>query len=204
MEKHESRAAGLSRRRFVQGAAAVAATTALSGGMLYGCQSNDQEGGDEPGGDGATQIYAGACRGNCAGGCALDIHVRDNIVVRTTARDLPNPAYNRICARGIAHPGRIYSAERLQYPMRRTGERGSGEFERITWDEAISEISEKWMGYAEEYGPSSMAMFTGSGNYAVCNGVAFGSASTRFTKFLTQIPCQPWPIGMRPIVSLPG
>ena len=40
-------------------------------------------------------------------------------------------------------------------PMRRAGERGGGEFERISWDEAIAEIAEKWKGYTEEFARKS-------------------------------------------------
>ena len=66
----------------------------------------------------------------------------------------------------------MYSSERLQYPMRRVGERGSGEFERITWDEAIAEIAEKWKSYREEFGPTSIAFFLGSGNTGTLGGGA--------------------------------
>ena len=54
--------------------------------------------------------------------------------------------------------------------MRRVGERGAGEFERISWDEAIKEMAEKWKNYREEFGPESIAFFMGSGNTAVLGG----------------------------------
>jgi len=183
----ESVESTFSRRSFIKGAAAVAASGVMAGGLLAGCQPKAQSSsGSSSSSSGAsvvipeTKIFAGVCRGNCDGGCFLDVHVREGKVVRTTARDMPDTKYNRICARGVTQPGRIYSDERLKYPMRRTGKRGSGEFERISWDEAIKEIAEKWMSYTKEFGPNSMAMFTGSGNFAVCNGVGFGSASARF------------------------
>lgn len=70
--------------------------------------------------------------------------MRDGRVVRTTAGHFDDgPEFDRICPKGLVQPARVYSAERLQYPMRRVGERGSGEFERISWDEAIAEIAEK-------------------------------------------------------------
>lgn len=118
----------------------------------------------------ATEIYSGVCRGNCDCGCLLNVHVRDGQVVRTSARDLPDPSYNRICSKGLTQPARMYSANRLQYPMRRVGERGEGKFERISWDEAIEEITSKWQGYIDEFGPESIAVWHGSGNYAICGG----------------------------------
>ncbi|NTU88288.1 MAG: molybdopterin-dependent oxidoreductase [Actinobacteria bacterium] len=172
---------GFSRRNFIKGAAIVAST-----GALIGCSSGSDELDDasEVEFDDGTQIFAGVCRGNCAGGCFLNVHVRDGQVVRTSARDLPDTRYNRICVKGTTHVGRIYSADRIMYPMKRTGERGTGQFERISWEEAIDTIAEKWKAYTEEFGPGSMAVFSGSGNYAVCSGVAFGSAVSRFNNIM--------------------
>lgn len=169
---------GFSRRSFVKGAAAVAAAGAAAGSVWACAPKAPSE--DEEAVEAKTERFAGVCRGNCAGGCFLDVHVRDDKVVRTTARDLPDPDYTRICTKGITHPARIYSAERLQYPMRRVGERGAGEFERIGWDEALDEIAQKWQGYAEEFGPASMAVMYGSGNYAICSGVGLAGATDRF------------------------
>ena len=160
---------GFSRRRFVQGAAVLAAT-----GMLAGCSPGSPgtpgQGGGGGGSASETTIYSGACRGNCASGCFLNIHVRDNQVVRTSARDFPNTDYNRICSRGLTHMGRMYGAHRLLYPMKRVGERGSNDFERIGWDEALDTIAEKWQGYIDEYGAQSIMFFMGSGNYALLSG----------------------------------
>lgn len=69
----------------------------------------------------------GACRAQCGQGCYLNVHVRDGRVVRTTAGHFDDgPEFDRICPKGLVQPARVYSAERLQYPMRRVGERGSG------------------------------------------------------------------------------
>lgn len=160
-------ARGLSRRSFIKGAAATAAL-----GTLAGC-APQTVGGDEedaPLADTSveipeTQHFAGICRCGCAGHCFLDVHVRDGQVVRTTAGEMADTRYNRICSKGLSHVGRIYSSKRLQYPMRRTGERGSGEFERITWDEAIAEICAKYQEYAEKDGPGSNVLHVGSGNF---------------------------------------
>ena len=168
---------GFTRRNFIKGAAAVTAA-----GMLAGCSAQEgnmeevapeepQEGQEEAAPAASPDVlYGGSCRGNCGGGCYLNIHVRNGQVVRTSARDLPDTAYNRICSRGATHVGRIYGSNRILYPMRRTGERGAGEFERISWDEAIAEIAEKWKAITDEYGLNAMCMLNGTGNYAMANG----------------------------------
>ena len=168
MEKQESRK-GFSRRSFIKGAAVVGAAGALTG---CSAQNSDLvETGSSPAPE--TQHFAGACRSQCANGCYIDVHVRDGRVVRSTAGKFDDgPEFNRICPKGISSPARVYSSERLQYPMRRVGERGEGKFERISWDEAIQEIADKWKGYIEEYGPTSIAFFLGSGNTGTLGGAA--------------------------------
>lgn len=162
---------GFTRRSFIKGAAALTAA-----GMLTGCSANT--GGltptaADPSKAGTEEIYAGACRAQCGQGCYLNVHVRDGQVVRTTAGNFDDgPEFNRICPKGLAQPARVYSTQRLQYPMRRVGERGAGEFERITWDEAIDEIATRWKSYTEEFGPKSIAFFLGSGNTATLGGGA--------------------------------
>lgn len=62
------------------------------------------------------------------------------------------------------------------------GEKGSGEWEQITWDEAVSEIAEKWKAIVEESGPGTMAGASLTGNFGSVGGGAGGSAWQRFKK----------------------
>lgn len=155
-EKHAGER--LTRRAFINGAAALAASGALAGSALPSSGVADEA---VP----TTEHFAGICRCGCAGHCFLDVHVRDGQVVRTTAGEMADPRYNRICAKGLSHVGRIYSSERLRYPMRRIGERGEGKFERITWEEATREIADRYNTYAKESGPASNTFLVGSGNF---------------------------------------
>lgn len=157
------------RRAFLKGSAAALGVAALAGA---GCAPKQELENtnieaypteiDDP-----TEHYFGVCRGNCFGGCALDISVRDGKVVATDAAKLPDEKYMRICQRGHSHLQRIYDPERVKTPLRRVGERGSGEWEQITWDEAINEIATKWKQYQQESGPESIAFMAGSGNFGV-------------------------------------
>lgn len=176
VSKSQKTTFGFTRRNFIKGAAILSAAGALSG--CANQADNLDEATDAQ--QSETAIYAGVCRGNCAGGCFLDVHVRDGQVVRTTARDLPDTAYNRICSKGITHVGRIYSAKRVQYPMKRSGERGLGQFERISWDEAIDTIVKNWTNITDKNGPGGMAIMSASGNYGMCSGVGMASFMDRF------------------------
>ena len=166
-----------SRRSFIKGAAALTAT-----GALAGCTPNteDKETVELTQTGTPDEIFTGVCRGNCFGSCKLDIHVRDGRIVRTTAGEMPDPRYNRICSKGLTQLMRVYSPERLQYPMRRIGERGAGEFERISWDEAIDEIAEKWQAIIDEHGARAIAIVWTSGQYGICSGHAYGDFYNRF------------------------
>ena len=127
------------------------------------------------------EVLPGICRGNCTGGCFLNVTKRDGKVVKVEARDLPDPSYTRICSKGYFHPHRINSPHRVKYPMKRAGERGSGEFEAISWDQAIAEIGEAWRKVRSESGSTALGVCIGSGNYGCINGVGGTDPFTRFT-----------------------
>ena len=129
------------------------------------------------------QIYMSTCRTNCAHACAWDVHVRDGCVVNLTPHeyeDDPENINRGGCARGYLNIQRMYHKDRIKYPMKRVGERGAGQWERITWDEAIDMIATKWKGYIDEYGPSSIALWTGAGNQGVLHGFMPYGAWNRF------------------------
>lgn len=172
---------GFTRRSFIKGAASLTAAGMLAGGSA---QAFALEEVPAEAGAGEEQIFRGACRAFCTGGCALDLHVRDGVIVRTTAGEFPDPQFNRICSKGLSEPYRVYAADRLQYPMRRTGERGSGEFERISWDDAINEIAETWQVIIDESGPQAIGVFTDTGNNAFLgSGIMVMTAGSMVARF---------------------
>ena len=164
------------RRAFLKGAAATLGLAAVAGA---GCSPKEELAEEQPAeqapieaqaGDQAPeeQHFQGLCRGNCGGGCRLDVHVRDGKVVKTNMIPADDEIDNRICIRGWSHPQRIYAPERVKYPMRRVegSARGEGQWEQLTWDEAIDYIAEKWSGYIEEFGPGSVGFSYCAGTYA--------------------------------------
>ena len=66
-----------------------------------------------------------------------------------------------LCAKGNSAPQLVYEPNRIMYPMKLVGEKGSGEFERITWDEALDIIAENLKKYKEEYGPETFFILSG-------------------------------------------
>ncbi|UWG96699.1 molybdopterin-dependent oxidoreductase [Dehalobacter sp. DCM] len=170
-----------SRRNFLKGSAAAFAVTGVAlaspgNTVMQALAAGEQTGGTAAAGE---TLYAGACRGNCGGGCFLNIHVRDGKVVQTSMRELPNPEYNRICVKGLTHMQRIYHPDRLKYPMKRAGKRGEGKWERISWDEAINTIADKWKEYTAQYGKQAFSIAWGSGSYGSVSGQGMGCATNR-------------------------
>lgn len=167
MSEDKTPKSALTRRGFLKATAGmVAGTAAVATFGGVGTLSADAAT-EEPAQD---RVFRGACRLNCQNNCALNIHVRDGKVVRTSMRPFPSPEYNRICLRGLSHVGRIYNEKRVKYPLKRTGERGSGEWERITWEEALTTIADKIKEIQEQYGPKAIALMTGSGNEGLIHG----------------------------------
>ena len=180
-------ASGLTRRSFLKSTGAVAAAAAAGSAGLLATSGVAQAVAYEAGqteGDG-EQIFCGVCRGNCSGTCKLNLHVVDGKIVKTSKRSFnsfPDGRVDRICLRGLSQVYNVYGPNRIQYPMRRVGERGSGEWERITWEEAIKEITDEWKRIQAEYGEQAIAYTRGSGNLGAISGVASPMYNVFFNK----------------------
>ena len=111
------------------------------------------------------------------GGCSFHVYTKDGIVWReeqsavypTIEKGVPdmNP---RGCQKGACFSQVMYGEERLKYPLKRTGERGSGKWKRITWDEALTEVADGMLDAIKESGPETCILEFGSGEGGVING----------------------------------
>jgi len=117
---------------------------------------------------GATIVNTGCCH-DCGGRCLLKAHVRDGRIIRFESDTGAAPQI-RACARGRAYRQRLYSSERLHYPMRRVGARGEGKFERITWDQALDAVAEQLQRIKGAYGNSAILYLPGAGNQGMLHG----------------------------------
>ena len=89
-----------------------------------------------------------------------------------------NPAHpftqGRLCAKTSHYQERVYHPERLLYPMRRSGPKGSGAFERIGWDEALATIGERWRAIIKTDGPTAILPYSYLGTQGIVNGLTVG------------------------------
>lgn len=91
------------------------------------------------------------CAIDCPGRCPLELHLRDGELTRMSANKAA-PA----CHRGLSMRAWANSPDRLMWPMRRVGPRGSARFERVTWDEALDEIASQLARIRREHGNESI------------------------------------------------
>lgn len=140
----------LTRRSFLKWSAALGGTAALAGGLKFGLKAAQSAASDD------SQIMTTSCYHNCGSRCILWAEVKDGTVVRMLPDQDPEDSFERMraipCVRGRSQRWRVYSPERLKYPMKRVGKRGEGKFERISWDEALDTIAAKLKEVKEKYG----------------------------------------------------
>lgn len=91
------------------------------------------------------------CAIDCPGRCPLELHLRDGELARVSANKAA-PA----CHRGLSMRAWANSPDRLMWPLRRVGPRGSAQFERVTWDEALDEIADQLARIRREHGNESI------------------------------------------------
>lgn len=138
---------GISRRSFLKTSAAVAGVAAASGTATMSALAAD----GSDGGASEEHDVVCVCGCNCQGTCSLVATVREGRMVNIRSNEnISYPAYERICNRGFSHANRLYDFNRVKYPLKRATwsieephveNRGSDEWERLSWDEAAKLVA---------------------------------------------------------------
>jgi len=113
------------------------------------------------------------CHNNCSNqlACVLDAYVKDGVVARVeqSARypspndpEVPDP-HPRGCQKGMVTPHRLADPSRLRFPLKRAGARGEGKWQRITWDQALTEIADTVLDVLVSDGPDTIIRPLGPG-----------------------------------------
>lgn len=96
------------------------------------------------------------------GGCGLKVLMEDGEAVKVEPNREDPFSHGYSCPKGLASLERIHSPARLTRPLRRTGERGSGQWETISWDEALDLLAKVYRDTIEQHGPEGVAFAQGS------------------------------------------
>jgi anaerobic selenocysteine-containing dehydrogenase len=99
-----------------------------------------------------------ACR-QCHGGCGVIAHVQDGKVIKVEGDPDSPISHGTLCSKGLSVTQMAYHPDRILHPMRKTAQG----WERITWDQALDTITEKFNAVIEEYGPESIVVGQGTG-----------------------------------------
>ncbi len=120
-----------------------------------------------------SQIRHSVCTMDCPDTCSLEVEVQDEKVIAIRAGNKNPITDDFICSKVANFAKRLYSPDRLLYPMKRTGAKGSGEFERISWDEACNTISELFHKIHAEFGGEAiLPYYYGGSNGVLGQGTA--------------------------------
>src|SRR5262245_47130537 len=118
-----------------------------------------------------TRRVRGVCPLDCPDTCSWVVTVKDGRAVSLEG-DARHPFTRGVlCNKVNGYVAYSQSPERLLYPMRRRGPKGRGEFERISWDDALDEIAERFAAAIREFGPEAIWPYIGSGTSGVIQGV---------------------------------
>ncbi|WP_153913019.1 DMSO/selenate family reductase complex A subunit [Shewanella sp. TC10] len=160
----------MERRSFLKASAALGCAATVTG-----CNTSSKDAVEVPPETPVDeQMTWSACLCNCGSNCPLKVFSVDGKIVRIETDDEGDDEFGnhqiRACARGRSNRKRVYNPDRIQYPMKRVGKRGEGNFERISWEQATSEIGAKLKGIYDSYGARSVYSMYGTGAYYDING----------------------------------
>ncbi len=111
---------------------------------------------------GYDEVIKSHCR-MCHGGCGVLIYKKEGKVEKIGGDPECPIAHGTLCPKGIASTQIAYHPDRLTHPVKRVGPKGSGQWEQISWDEALNTIAEKINGYKKDFGAESIVMGYGTG-----------------------------------------
>ena len=104
------------------------------------------------------KIIRTICNSHCGGVCEMKVHVSGGRIVRIESGGEGETSH-RMCARGRAYRQRVYAPDRLLYPLKRVGARGVGEFNRVSWDEALETVARELKRVKDTYGNAAILHF---------------------------------------------
>ncbi len=128
-----------------------------------------------------TVTVDGTCHHDCPDSCGWTVTVDDSGTTPVAVKLRGNPehpySYGELCPKVNRFLDRVYSPDRVLHPLRRVGPKGSGEFEQISWDDALAEIGERLTTIVDEHGGEAVMPFSDAGNQSI---LATQGISSRF------------------------
>ena len=122
------------------------------------------------------QTFHGGCPHDCPDTCSMVYEVEDGKLKGVKGNKDHPMTRGGLCVKLKDYEKRHYHPDRLLYPMKRVGPKGEKKFERISWDEALTTIVDKWQKIIEEDGPQAIMPNSYLGNQGLVHGLNGGDA----------------------------
>ena len=149
----------MSRRAFLKASGMAAAGTACAALTPFGPFTlAEAEAVAAQAGERVIPTWCGMC--GPMGNCAIYAFVKDGRFTRVAGMKEAPQNKGGLCCKSHAAPQWVYSPDRLTTPLRRTGKRGEGKFEPVSWDEALKTIADTLREQKEKFGPESLAILS--------------------------------------------
>ena len=113
----------------------------------------------------------GGCPHDCPDTCAMVFDIEDGKVTGVRGNKEHPMTRGGLCVKLKDYEKRHYHQDRVLTPLRRTGPKGSKKFEKISWDEALNEITNNWKQIIEEYGPQAIVPYSYLGHQGLVHGL---------------------------------
>lgn len=126
--------------------------------------------------DPSIKTFHGGCPHDCPDTCSMVFTVKDEKLISVTGNPDHPMTRGGLCVKLKDYEKRHYHPDRLLYPMKRVGPKGSKQFQRISWDEALDTIVDRWQGLIKEFGPRSILPASYLGNQGLVHGLNGGDA----------------------------
>lgn len=183
-----------SRRQFLQRAGMAAGAMGAAGYIDYSFLRSLASGAAGQA-DGAAKICRNTCPRNCYDTCSILSYVADGILRKVEGDPEQEYTDGRVCIKGYTYTQRVYSPDRIKYPMKQIG-RNSGKWQRISWDEAMTAIASKILELKQRYGSTlPVCLDKYSGNFGILHYCVEGMfSSIGYTTRALGTPC--WPSGL--------
>lgn len=120
--------------------------------------------------------HHGGCPHDCPDTCSMVFEVEDGKLVGVKGNPDHPMTRGGLCVKLKDYEKRHYHPDRLLHPLRRTGPKGSKQFERISWDEALDEIGARWQALIAEHGAAAIAPYSYLGHQGLVHGLNGGDA----------------------------
>lgn len=123
-----------------------------------------------------VKTYHGGCPHDCPDTCSMQFHVKAGKLIGVSGNPDHPMTRGGLCVKLKDYEKRHYHPDRLLYPMKRVGPKGAKQFERISWDEALDTIVEKWQAIIKTHGAQAIMPVSYLGNQGLVHGLNGGDA----------------------------